>query len=57
MTYYTTYTWIRHDPVKAQYDTCVMMSLHFFHNEVKSASNFVAVSSLVVKLLKKCRVR
>jgi len=22
MTYYTTYTWIRHDSVKAEYDTC-----------------------------------
>ena len=35
----------------------VMMSSHFLHNGGKSASNFVAISSLVVKLLKKCRVR
>ena len=35
----------------------VMMSSHFLHNEVKSASNFIVIFSLVVKLLKKCRVR
>jgi len=29
----------------------VAMSSHFLYNEVKSASNFVAISSLVVKLL------